>query len=367
MRPIQILALFAVLLTAIARPKISAEEERQKELLDTRFHYLSERWCANPCGQGGLCCGTSQTCITSAQGSPQCSDGGGGQQQNVQNGQWQFFTSTFVSTDTELVTMVTTYSSYIAAQTTAAAPPAISAITCTLAMGETPCGTICCATGQQCAYLGQCIASNNQDESSSVYVVQSTATAIVNTAPIRPTSVVATTVTSTGSVTTTLHYLTPSAAATSAPAMNATTSNNGLSGGAIAGIVIGVLVGLFIFFLICAILCCRGIIDAILDFFGLRNRRRKETIIEERYSHHSGGGGGGGGGRTWYGAARPSRIEREKKSSGIGGWAAVAGGLGTLAILLGLKRRKDRRRDDRTQSSSYSYSYDSESFTSPSK
>ena len=87
--------------------------------------------------------------------------------------------------------------------------------------------------------------------------------------------------------------------------MTATTSNNGLSAGAIAGIVIGVLAGLFFLFIICAILCCKGLIDGILDFFGLRSRKNKrETYVEEEHRHS---------GRTWYGAQKPTTITEKKK------------------------------------------------------
>ena len=365
------LTTFITILSAVAAlPNPSPEEDKLRELLEARYHYLSERWCANPCGSDGqICCGSSQSCITNSLGQPQCSDGGGSPQANAQNGQWQYIVTTYVETDIDYITRTSTYSTFLAAQTTAAAAPAaISGISCNLGLGEKPCGTLCCATGQYCAYSGQCAASDDQgDVSSSVYVIEATAT--VNTAPLRPTSNAATTVTSTGSATVTVNFQTPSSVSASATSAAGgvvpTESNNGLSGGAIAGIVIGVLVGLFIFFLICAILCCRGIIDAILSFFGL-GRRRRETVIEERYSSHHASGGGGG--RTWFGRPRPSRIEREKKSSGLGGWTAVTAGLATLAIGLGLKRRRDERREEKMENSSYSsYTYDSASYTSPSK
>ena len=378
--PIYLAIFFNLVSSPAALPNPSPEEETLRELLESRYHYLAERvWCNNPCGSGGLCCGSSQSCITVPGGQPQCSDEQEQGDGSDNDGQWELFTTIYLETDVEIVTVTSVYSSQEeAAQTAAGAPAAISGISCDLSLGEKPCATLCCATGQYCAYPGQCAASNGQDESSSsVYVLESTAAAAPSaapSAPLRPTSNGAITVTATGSVTTTMAFQTPSAAATSAGAGAAgmtATSNNGLSGGAIAGIVIGVLAGLFLFFLICAILCCRGIIDAILDFFGLRNRRRKETIIEERYSHH-GGASGGGGGRTWWGGTRPARIDREKQSSGIGGWTTVAGGLTALAVGLGLKRRYDRKKEEERRtdySSSYDYYSDSRSYTgtSPSK
>ncbi|CAD6569839.1 MAG: hypothetical protein ASARMPREDX12_003095 [Alectoria sarmentosa] len=159
-------------------------------------------------------------------------------------------------------------------------------------------------------------------------------------------------------MTTTVPFMTASASASSASSaagMTATTANNGLSAGAIAGIVIGVLLGLFLLFLFCAFYCFKGLLDGILSFFGLRNKRRRtEVIEEERYSHH--GRASGGGGRTWYGGtARPARVDRPKQD-GLGGFFGVAGILGALAIFLGLKRRRDRKAKTETTASTYSYS-----------
>lgn len=360
--------LLITLLSTTASALPTTDDDNLRNLLESRYHYLSARSCANPCGTSGLCCGTGQTCTTNAAGQATC--GGTSNQQAAAaspNG-WEYYTTTYVETD--LVTRISTYSSFFGNEASTAAPGAASGLSCTSALGESPCGgSLCCAAGQYCAYAGQCAASNGQgDSSSSAFTFESTTTAAVatNSAPVRPTSHAATTVTSTGSATTTVPYQTPTAASATAGAagMTATTMNNGLSGGAIAGIVIGVLAGLLLLFLLCAFLCCKGIIDGILDFFGLRSRRRRETIIEERHAHHSSSGAPMR--RNWYGAPRPARIE--KKKSGIGGMTAVAGGLGALAVILGLKRRRDDRRDRREKTES-EYSYDSNYYTgtSPSK
>ena len=88
--------------------------------------------------------------------------------------------------------------------------------------------------------------------------------------------------------------------------------HHGLSGGAIAGIVIGVLIALLILGLICFYCCIKGLLDGCLALFGLGGRRRRRTEVEEyeRRTHHSSGGGGG---RTWYGASKPSRVERRER------------------------------------------------------
>ena len=128
----------------------------------------------------------------------------------------------------------------------------------------------------------------------------------------------------------------------------------GLSGGAIAGIVIGVLVGLLILGLICFYCCLKGLLDGCLALFGLGGRRRKRTEVEEyeRRTHHSSKGGG----RTWYGAAKPSRVDRrEKRESNFGRDAlGVGAGLAGLWAILGLKRR----RNEKKARSEYSYSSD---------
>ncbi|CAF9927932.1 MAG: hypothetical protein ALECFALPRED_003911 [Alectoria fallacina] len=335
---------------------------RDRELLESQYHYLSERSCAGTaCGWSGqLCCTSDQACSTNSLGQAECVASSSAD--TSEEGQWEYYTTTFV--ESELVTMTSTYSSFFAAESTTAtaASPTISAISCDTSMNESPCGTICCAVGQYCAFAGQCAASNGNSDLSSSYlnsVVSTTATAAAtNTAFIRPTTNVATTITTTGSMTTTVPFMTASASASSASSaagMTATTANNGLSAGAIAGIVIGVLLGLFLLFLFCAFYCFKGLLDGILSFFGLRNRKRRtEVIEEERYSHH--GRASGGGGRTWYGGtARPARVDRPKQD-GLGGFLGVAGILGALAIFLGLKRRRDRRAKTETTASTYSYS-----------
>ncbi|KAK4695256.1 hypothetical protein P7C71_g2464, partial [Lecanoromycetidae sp. Uapishka_2] len=316
------------------------QNARDRELFQRQYHYLAER----TSGQAACVASTNV-------------------QNDVQNGEWQYYTTTYVETD--LATYTSTYSSFFGAETTtAAAAAATPALSCDTAIGEGACGTICCAVGQYCVVAGQCGASNsNGESSSSLFNVVTPTTTNTATAFIRPTSNVITTTTSTGSMTTTVPFVSATAASTagSAAGMTSTTANNGLSGGAIAGIVIGVILAIIFLLLLCAFLCCKGLVDGILGFFGLRNRRRREeTYIEERRSHHASGGGGG---RTWFGTSRPSRVEREKKSSGIGGFTGVAAALTALAIILGLKRRSDARKA-KTEYSESEYTYSDDTYTS---
>lgn len=315
--------------------------------------FLREKRCANPCGWSGqLCCGSDQTCYTDGAGQAQCGAGGGGggpsaQVGSGQQGQWQMFTTTWVETD--LVTRISTYSSFVTAQVTAQAftptstyvPPATTQMRCDL-----PCGNICCAPGQYCAMAGQCAAEVAGGSSSSYFTKSQS-----YSAPLRPTSGTATTTTSTtAAVTTTVPFQTPVGTANNIIYGTAATTNRGLSGGAIAGIVIGIIVLLL---LIALALCFRGA-------RGLLGRRRETRVEEETYirrRHHHGGEGG----TLYAGGGRPSRPSPPpRRGRGLGGFGTVVAGLGTLALALGLKRRYDRRKEEESTSygsgSTYTYS-----------
>lgn len=352
--PPTLLSLLSIVLcsthTANAKPY-----PREDLILEADNNTFERRGCATPCGWSGqLCCGAGQSCFTDSAGQAQCgTSGGGGTNQQNNNGQWQLYTTTYVETD--FVTRTSIYSSLIGAPATVVAPtlneaPAVTSVPCSTELNEIPCGGICCAQGQYCQWQGQCgaVAGGNGDFSSAYL------SSVMNTgsAFIRPTSNAVETVTSTGSATTTVPFQTPTAASGgSTSGMQSTTSNNGLSGGAIAGIVIGVLFGIALLLLLCACFCFKGLADGVLALLGLGPRRRKTetTYVEERHSTH------GGGNRRWFGAG-PARVDRPKRDSGgLGGFAAVAAGLTALAIALGLKRRRDRR-DKNSYGSGSSYS-----------
>ncbi|KAI9790253.1 MAG: hypothetical protein M1816_005278 [Peltula sp. TS41687] len=377
MRPMQspptLLSLLAILLSChhtVAKPY---PRDGGMFALSDHISFLREKRCANPCGwTGQVCCTADQYCYTDSAGQAQCGAGAGGggaagppalaagfqagsgqqeQWQSQQGGQWQMFTTTW--TETDLVTRVSTYSSYISAQVTAVAfvpttstwvPPATTQMQCNL-----PCGSICCAAGQYCAMAGQCAAEVAGGFSSSYLNSVSS-----YSAPLRPTSGTATTTTSTtAAVTTTVPFQTPVGTANNIIYGTAATTNRGLSAGAIAGIVIGIILLLL---LIALALCFRGAV-------GLFGGRRKETRVEETYirrqRHHHGASGDAGGA---YHAGRPSRPSPPppKKGGGLGGFGTVVAGLGTLALALGLKRKYDRRKEGENSSygsaSSYTYS-----------
>lgn len=320
------------------------------------LHGLEKR-CANPCGYyGQLCCSSDEYCYTDANGQAQCgaSSGGG----TTAAGTWQYITTTYVQTDLQTVTA--TYSTYVPGATQ---PP--TTMSCAYSQGETPCGSTCCSSGYYCQASNMCVQvpGGSSGYYSSLYTVT---TVITNTAsaPLRPTTQTVLTLTSTGVSTTAFS----TATSTGGAIISGQQSGGGLSGGAIAGIVIGVIAGLLILLLICACCCFKGLIDGILAIFGLgprRRRRTEETIIEERHSHRSGKG------RTWFGT-RPGRnttteVIEEKKKSTFGRGLGVAAFLGTAAVLLGLKRRRDRRDDDKSSTGYYGSDYYSYDYTSDSE
>ncbi|PSR88930.1 hypothetical protein BD289DRAFT_225119 [Coniella lustricola] len=311
---------------------------------------------------------------------------------------WALYTTTWTETET----FTSTYSSAWAAATTAASgsggtcvPPAGS--------GEIACGSICCASWQYCAYDGQCVsnagATTTDTAATTSYSVYSTTVTSDGTtittqysAPYR--------VTGTGTAST----LTATAEGATGTGFGngtalATTSGSHLSGGAIAGIVIGSVLGVALLLGICACVFLRGVWHGLLALLGLgggrdkkRNRSRETIIIEEeRYSRH------GGTPRTtrtvshadrdrhtgWFSGNRAARSsaaesrrmsEKNNKESGQTSWW-TAGALGTLLVLLGLRRDKKRRqstakrtsRPRSTVSSSYYTDYEDVSAGSPSE
>lgn len=339
-------SLSSLLLTALLSRPITASFlpdllHRLDDLQDVR------KRCENPCGYyGQLCCESDQVCYTDANNQAQCGAGTGGGAVGAATtaaaGQWEYYTTTYVQTD--LKTVTATFSSYVP----------VSTSSCSYSLGQTPCGNVCCLSGQYCQSSGVCVAVGGGSSGyySSLYTVT---TIVTNTAsaPVRPTSNTVVTVTSIGGATTTQPFQTPVGTGGSVITGTTTKSGGGLSGGAIAGIVIGVIAGIIILLLICACCCFKGLIDGLLAIFGLgprRRRRTEEEVYVERHSHRSGRGR-----RTWFGA-RPSRtsVVEEKRTSGLGRAGWVAATLGGLALWLGLKRRN--RRDDKS-SSGYGSSY----------
>lgn len=313
-----------------------------------------------------LCCNAGSVCYTDYNNEAQCSATASGyasvsaapaQSSAGGGGYWVYITTTTVMTNYKTITTV--YSSWCASSVSAVAPASASgSARCNYALNESPCGNICCAGNQYCAYLGQCsAAAPGQTTTTGNYNPSQSAGA-----PIRPTSSGVIVVTATQSPTTTVPFQPPVATGANVTMTESAIHHHGLSGGAIAGIVIGVLVALLILGLICFYCCLKGLLDGCLALFGLGNRRKRTVVTEyERRSHHSGSGG-----RTWYGAAKPSRVERrERRESHTGrDLLGVGAGLAGLWAILGLKRRNSRRKHDEKHSE---YSYSSDYYTSSSE
>jgi hypothetical protein len=358
--PSPLLALLAILSsTSLSRSAILPAEEQTPRSEENR---LVERQCANPCGYyGQVCCGPSEVCTT-VNNQAQCASAGqvaGAADQ----GNWQYYTTTYVQTD--LRTVTTTFSTFFPIVTQNLIVTSVVPGPCRYSLGEAPCGSTCCVAGQYCMTdINQCAAAGGGSSAyfSSFYTVTQLASV-----PVRPISNTVLTVTATGAATATVPFSAPVGTdGSTLIGAQATTQGQRLSPGAIAGIVIGVIAGIILLFLILLCCCAKGAIDAVMGIFGGRKRRRTETTyIEERRSRH---GSSRPAGRTWYGG-RPTRVDRtdtKKKAGGLGGLGVVGLGLGTMAAYLGLKRKREQRNEVKSNSN-YSYDYGSFTGSSPSK
>jgi hypothetical protein len=343
-QPLRSLASALCVLLALAPQNAIAVPYPKDGLHAAGYGYLMPRQCNQYCGYDNqYCCSAGSQCYTS-DGIAGCSvDAGGG---------YAFYTTTWTSTGT----FTSTFSSFFPAATgnggADCIPPPGS--------GQVECGSICCASWQICAYKGQCVAKDK------VPGPLSSGLGGVTTqfsAPYRVTSGIPTgptTVTTTGTA--------AEATTTDGGVAPGGTAGGGLSPGAIAGIVIGTLAGIVLLILICACCIIRGLWHGALAILGL-GKKKKETVIEEEYrrssSRHSRRDGHG----SWYGGGgRPSTVasRKEKKSSGKG-LLGLGAALGTLWLLLGLKK-SDKKKSAKSRSDvSSSYWSDSYTATSPSK
>jgi ubiquitin-activating enzyme E1 len=322
-------------------------EERSNEELQLQNATIDARGIA--CAAGSVNCGYyGQICCLS--GSESCGVNANNEAICVKAaaataaGSWQTFTSTWVDT----VTRTSVYSTWVPAAATATP-------TCNWANSERSCGSTCCTSGQYCFDATNGICTNAANG------VTTTATGF--SAPLRPTTSGGAVTTQTISPTTTIPFQTPVSTGAQNGTLIDTSGSHHLSGGAIAGIVIGVLAGIALLILICFLCCLKAGIDGILALFGLGNKKRKRRVVEEEYiESHRRYGSGGGSERRWYGSGgRPGRPPPPpKKASGGFGLLGGTAALGGLALALGLKRKHDRKEEEKSDiSSSYgSYSYD---------
>jgi len=343
--PISVLALAAITLsTYVSATPVLVEED--SELYNATL--LEKRACASgtPCGYyGQLCCASGESCFTNANNEAQC--GAVGAPNAVTSG-WVYYTTTWV--ETGLTTRTSVYSSFVGG--TQATPTGCPG-------GQPLCQGTCCPMGYYCQLTGTCALIGGGT---------SPAGTINPSAPLRPTSSTLIIVTATGSPTATVPFQTPIATGVNGTVpVEQQNGGGGLSGGAIAGIVIGVIAGIILLILICLYCCARALFDTFMALLGLGKKRRgkhthEETYIEEHH-HHSGAAGGSG---RWYGS-RPSRPAKKKEGGGFGNLLGMGAALGGLALALGLKRRHDRRHDEKSTISGTSASYSYYTSTSESK
>lgn len=352
----RIIATLSLLASIALSSPVAVGAGHTNHTLDLRDNPVSCGWNnMYPCSEG-------QTCYTS-NNQAYCRTG---QAQTAGGGDYQMFTTTFVVSQTYTVT--STYSSAIAVATGG---------TCNTAVGQHPCNpSLCCAADQWCDRGAQC-RQNSVAGSPGLSPGLPPATVTVTTMTvggvpttisnfIAPTSVSIVTITSSGTATTTQALETPigtSGATLPAVTAQAQTGGGGLSPGAIAGIVIGVLVGLFILFVILTCLCCKGIYDLI---FGRKKKKETETFVQTHHSAHGSRPSSRPPPRRFFGIL-PGVLDRpdrpEKKSSGLGGLATVVGGLGTLAAILGIKRKFDERKQEQKSEYTASNVYYSDYYT----
>ncbi|KAK4042082.1 hypothetical protein C8A01DRAFT_14265 [Parachaetomium inaequale] len=278
------------------------------------YGYLMPRQCNQYCGYNNMfCCEDGTQCFTSG-GYAGCSSTAGGG--------WARYTTTWTLTQT----FTKTYNSYIPAAT---APPGGGNCVPPEGSGQIACGNICCANWQYCAYDGHGTATT----------MTGTTAGVTNTAEA---------------------------------GVNPGGTSGGLSGGAIAGIVIGTIAGVGLLLLICACCVVRGLWHGLLALLGIGKKKTESVIEEEERYHHRRGSSHAHRDThsSWYSgrpASAAARKEKGKSSSGAG-LLGMGAALGTLALLLGLRRDKNKKKaaPSKTGRSDVSSSYWSDSYTATS-
>lgn len=306
------------------------------------YGYLMPRQCADYCGTDNqYCCDQGTECYTS-NGIAGCSAAG--------DGGYQWYTTTWTLTQT----FTKTYNSFIPAATGPAGggkcvPPAGS--------GQIACGNICCASWQYCAYDGQCMANvpgpkPTGDDGGGVLVPTTITTGgrTITTQFSAPYRVTSGTITSTNTA----------VGSETSGAVNPGDTSGGLSGGAIAGIVVGTIAGVALLLLICACCVVRGLWHGLLALLGIGKKKSEDGSDDGRYGHrHSGRDNHG----SWYGGRPSSAGARKEKSSKGKGLLGLGAALGTLALLLGLRRDKKKKAGTVKTRSDVASSYWSDSYT----
>jgi hypothetical protein len=113
--------------------------------------------CAKPCGfDNQLCCSANQACYVDASDRAVCSETSAPTSSSSSfsvQPTWMTYTTTYINSNLQTITSF--YSSYI----TVASPTTTHlAPFCLFFQGESPCGSVCCSSGQYCVVPGQCAA-----------------------------------------------------------------------------------------------------------------------------------------------------------------------------------------------------------------
>ena len=130
-----------------------------------------QKRCANPCGYyGQVCCGSGEACYTDSNDQAQCTAAPQATQvATLWTVSIQYWTTTYLQTDLQTITQ--TLSTLLPSETSS----------CKYSEGQTPCGNVCCLSGQYCQSSGQCVAVGGGSSGyySNLYTVT---TIITNTA-----------------------------------------------------------------------------------------------------------------------------------------------------------------------------------------
>lgn len=326
--------------------------------------------CDSYCGsENQICCSSGEQCTTLDNAAATCVPTGGSRHRRDA----EYQVTTWTETRTYTSTIMTNW---------LAAPEPTEGVDCIPQADEQePCGPICCAGWQTCAYNGQCSAKPGYDEPSTIVITKGGKTTTRYSAPYRitGTTVVVTTEAPKSETTTVTDNETSSSQTGDAAEATETDkdgnlveddggSGGGLSAGAIAGIVIGVIAGVFLLMLLAFCCIARGCWNLI--FGRKKDKEKRESVIYEESHYHGSrpppkrhSGWFGFGGRD-----RPSSVgdRREKKDSSGKWWLGLAGAAATMLALLNLKKDKKPARKGGSRSR-YSDSYYTYSDSSPSK
>ena len=171
--PLRLLAFFISITLAVAAPSAVDPAGRNiaRQVTTTTISFetpVATSVCPNPCGWNGqLCCVEGETCYTDANNQAQCRISPTQTfpscplwTTSTQTIETTFSTTvefvvTYTRTESGILNIIRTASWQIEPRPTDCCSPPIPQ-GCNYALGETPCGDICCTSGQYCQFAGSC-------------------------------------------------------------------------------------------------------------------------------------------------------------------------------------------------------------------